>query len=86
MFQTADANVSAVEILLDYSFKDKTLLLQALQLSTDTLKFKECLQEVAKNDRLVVYGTTVLREIKSRAWFHSGQDKCKILHTNVRHC
>lgn len=78
MFQTADASVSAVETLLDYSFKDKNLLLQALQLSNDTLKLKECLQEIAKNDRLVVYGTTVLREVKCRAWFQSGQDKGEI--------
>ncbi|KAK5081023.1 hypothetical protein LTR05_008340 [Lithohypha guttulata] len=67
--------VAKCEAMLNITFSNKLLCLEALQMSGNMLPWNEQFLKVNKNDRLAVLGDTVLKSYLCKKWYHSGRVK-----------
>ncbi|KAK5102632.1 hypothetical protein LTS08_003432 [Lithohypha guttulata] len=73
--------VAKCEAMLNITFSNKLLCLEALQMSGNMLPWNEQFLKVNKNDRLAVLGDTVLKSYLCKKWYHSG--RVKVRNTNL---
>lgn len=69
--------IAIAEAQLGYHFRDKVNCLKALQASGHALVWQGQFLKVDKNDRLAVFGDTVVKTILAEMWFATGQPKCR---------
>ncbi|QKX57866.1 uncharacterized protein TRUGW13939_04986, partial [Talaromyces rugulosus] len=60
--------ISSCEAIIGYSFINIALLIQALNMSTASVRFEDSWIHVPKNDRLAVYGNSVAESYLCRMW------------------
>jgi len=67
--------ISQCQTLLNYTFKDSLLCLEALQTFSSPLSLKGKYRVITKNDRLAVLGDTVLKSYLCTKWYEAGRSK-----------
>ena len=72
---TNEAKIAACESIIQYTFDDKRLCLEALQASGHMLWWQENLIRVEKNDRLAVLGDVAAKAFLCQKWFPTGRSK-----------
>lgn len=83
-FLTNDTRVSVCETLINYTFTDKLLLLQALNASGVPIHYAGEWRDIQKNDVLAILGDTYLDTILCRWWWAKSSRHVKEHWTKIR--
>jgi hypothetical protein len=63
--------VSLCESILDYTFTNRTLCAEALNTSGTLLVWENASQALPRNQRIAIYGDSVIRAQLCRQWWHA---------------
>lgn len=75
MSNDLQAKITLAERVIQHSFPNKLLALEALQTSGNPLVWENKWTRIRKNDNLAVLGDVVLKLVLCDAWYETGRPK-----------